>query len=196
MAQGLRTSVMTVAAGKTRKLTLRGLFFYLKETSFPMKIALRQNDIGEKSGLVFENEMRKGEKIYAATEFDKVEITNESASEVTVTFVCGYGDFARELPERVSAADFTRTTRVTLAGTVGGEALIAEEQFRKKLFIRADDGNNVAGVRIAESLAQIVAGNALPLFALESVPYEVKNALFAEGTAGDILYVVEEVYND
>lgn len=194
MAQGLRTSNMTIPAGKTRKLTLRGVFFYIKETTFPLVIALRQNDIGEKSGLVYENEMRKGEKLYSATEFDKVEIKNENAVDVTVQFIVGYGDYARELPERVSAADFTRTTSVTYAA--GQQALIAEESFRKRVWMQARAANNAAGVRIAESAAQLVALNYIELFAGQSVLFETKNGYFFSGTAGDIVTVVEEVFND
>lgn len=197
MSNGLATYRVTLAAEGRRKMSVRGVFIYLKECTFPVEISLRQVETGSKSGLVFKQTIRKGEKWYSATEFDSIEFENTSASDQnTIEIVAGYGDYARELPERISAADFTRSNAVTLVGTGTQEQLVAEEGFRKRLILQARSANNVAGVRVAETAAQIVAGDYFELFPNQGMVYEVKNGFYFQGTAGDIVLAQEEIYND
>lgn len=198
MANGLQTYTVRLPAGvgKRKNVNARGVFMYLKETSFPVKIGLRQQEIGSKSGLIFEQNVRKGEKWYSALEFDRVELENTSAEENDIQIVLGYGDYARELPERVSAADFVRWTRVQIAATGVTQALIAAEGFRKRMVIQNRVASAGAGVNIANTDAELAAGNGEELIPGQSTVHEHKGALVIRGTLNDIVIVREEVYND
>lgn len=193
---GLATYRITIPAGGSKPRTIRGDFVYLKETTYPVEVLLRQNQIGGKSGEAYKNILRKGEKWYAATEFDAVEIRNPEAVEVTISIVIGYGDFARELPERISAADVNLTTLGTIAAANTPQLLIAERTFRKRAIVQARLGNTSV-CRIAESAAQITAGVYVELAQGGGITHDSKAALWIQSaTIGDIVVAVEEYWND
>lgn len=196
MPNGLATYKVNLTANQTRNVNARGVFIYMKETSFAVQIELRQNELGDKAGLSFKNTVRKGEKWYSATEFDHVTITNLENQTIDIELVIGYGDYARELPERVDAADFNVTTLGTMAAVNTPQQLIAERVRRKRVTVQARIANGASVVRVAESAAQLVAGAYIELTAGAGYAFESKSALWMESdTIGDLVTAVEEVYN-
>lgn len=193
---GLATYKITVAANATQRRSIRGDFIFIKSASFAIEVQLANNQTGDKAGESYKNAMRQGEKWFTAGEFDQVFIRNLQAAEMTVEIVAGFGEYAREVPERISTADENVTTLGTIAAANTPQLLIAERTFRKRVTVQARLGNTSV-CRIAESSAKIAAGAYIELAQGSGIVHESKSELWIQSaTIGDLVVAVEENWND
>lgn len=196
MRGGLHTYKITVAANGTQRRSIRGNFIFVKSASFAIEVEIAENQVGGKSGERYSNAMRQGEKWHSDGEFDQIFVNNLQSSEMTVELIVGFGEYAREVPERVSTADVNLTTLGTIAAANTPQQLVAERTFRKRLFVQARIGNT-STIRVAESAAQITAGAYIELIQGAGALFESKSAIFIQSaTMGDIAVAVEEYWND
>lgn len=193
---GLATYRVTLPASGTKSRSIRGDFIFIKSASFAVEIELAENQTGGKSGESYKNSMRQGEKWFTAAEFDQIRFRNLQTAEMTIEVVAGFGEYAREVPERISTADENVTTRVTIAAANTPEILVAERTFRKRVTVQARLANTSV-CRIAESAAKLAAGDYIELAQGSGIVHESKSALWIQSaTIGDIVVAVEENWND
>ncbi len=123
---GLTSYFRKIDTTGTSKIDARGSTFVLRNCTAPVQVILRQarNDQTGESYTVI---MKKGQKLYAASEFSTVEmlsmrdITNlpEDPGD-TIEVLIGYGDY-QEPPPNIQAADQIEPTGQIDLGTDGGE---------------------------------------------------------------------------
>lgn len=193
---GLATYRITLPAEGTKSRSIRGDFIFIKSASFAVEVELAENQTGGKSGESYKNSMRQGEKWFTAAEFDQIRFRNLQTAEMTIEVVAGFGEYAREVPERISTADVNLTTAVNIAAINTPEILVAERTFRKRVTVQARLANT-SNVYVAESAAQLAAGASVELAPGGGVTFESKSALWVQSaTAGDDVIAVEEYWND
>jgi hypothetical protein len=196
MAGGLATYRVTLDADGTKSLSVRGDFIFIKSSSFAVQVELAQNQTSGRSGESYKNSMRQGEKWFTAQEFDQIRFLNLQSTSMTVEVVAGFGEYAREVPERISTADENITTAVNIAGVSTPETLIAERTFRKRVTVQARLANT-SNVYVAESAAKLAAGASIELAPGSGITFESKTALWCmSATIGDDVIATEEIWND
>lgn len=197
MRGGLAPYRITLPAEGTKSLSIRGDFIFMRTASFAVEIEVCENQTGGKSGQSWKNNMRQGEKWRTDGEFDQLRFRNLQSTAMTIEIYAGFGDYSREVPERISTADINVTTVGTIAAANTPQLLVAERSFRKRVTVQARLGNGASVVRIAESEAQLIAGAYAELSAGAGLVHESKTPLYIESdTVGDIVVAIEEYWND
>lgn len=136
---GLAEYTRTIAPGASDGIGVRGNFIRVKETSGQIEVTTRQDALGNKSGEQYKLPMKKFEKLYAASEFDKVEIRSlEATNDVTVVLQIGYGDFEAEIISRTQAAKFLSYSQQDESSLLAGSTftLLPENLQRKRVIIQ------------------------------------------------------------
>lgn len=193
---GLATYRITLPADGTKSRSIRGNFIFVKTASFAVEIELAENQTGGKSGESYKNSMRQGEKWFTESEFDQIRVRNLQSIEITIELIVGFGEYAREVPERISTADENLTTSATIAAANTPQQLVAERSFRKRVTVQARLANTSV-CRIAESAAKLAAGDYIELAQGSGIVHESKTELWVQSaTIGDIIVAVEEYWND
>ena len=193
---GLKAYRITVPANGVQTRAIRGAFIFMKSASFAVEIGVEEKQVGTRGGEAYFIAMRQGEKWFTESEFDTLHVRNLQAAEMTVEIIVGFGEYAREVPERISTADENVSTAHALAAANTPELLVDERTFRKRVTLQARLAN-VSVCRVAESAAAIAAGNYLELVQGSGVTWESKTAVYVQSaTIGDIVTAVEEIWND
>lgn len=175
---GLAEFIRQLNANQTQPITVRGTFLRVADCASEVEISLRQYEVGSRQGTQYKMTMRKGEKIYAATEFDNVTVRNLAAVSQTVTLMIGYGDYSAEVPSRIDAADIfqpdpdfgTSTGDPIAVANAGQTQLAAANARRKQLFIQLDSAqpdaiyvSAGAGIANQEGGLELLPGQTLTL---------------------------------
>lgn len=142
---GLALYPITLGPLEYRKFNARGNFIRVRNADAEVTVKARSSKLAQGDGVVYSLVMRKFEKLYADTEFDVVELKNESETLTNdVVLMIGYGDFEQEILSRSQAAESIVAAQLLVddlfVDTASGatpELLIAENSLRKRIKIRA-----------------------------------------------------------
>jgi hypothetical protein len=203
MSGGLAEYTRTLNAAQSQAITVRGVFLRVADCSSEVEISLRQYEVGSKQGTQYTMVMRKGEKIYAASEFDNVTIRNLSASAQTIVLMVGYGDYAAEVPNRIDSADIFRPDPSFGTSTgdpieiddAGQTQLAGDNARRKTIFVQLDSTQpDSIYVSATEGIANQQGG--LEVVPGQTLTLEYTGAIWARAAAADTFArVMELVYN-
>jgi hypothetical protein len=198
MSGGLSQYTRTLNALQENTITVRGTFLMILEGPGSVEVSTRQYEIGSRAGTQYKNNLRRGEKIYAASEFDNVTIRNLAAAQATYTLLIGYGDFSREIPDRTGIADNLIGVTAEPTPSAAGQLIVAETPLARRVFLQCDSGN-AGAIRIGGSQADVVdAGgnhNYLELWAAGSFTFETTAEIWGLGNGADIIRAIAETYN-
>lgn len=201
---GLAKYRVTIGAGLFKKFDARGDFCYVRkvadandvENQGEVEVTLQSVETGDKSGGRFKLDLRQDEKWYSATEFDKVELKNNSAVDIIVTLFLGYGDFAKPVPDIINVAVTTnpqgslRSAADVDTNAAAAVAVLPAAADRSCAIITALAANDQI-LRVGDSL--VTAARGTPLQAGETIAIRSKGAIYAiEEVAGTCKVAVLE----
>ncbi len=197
MGLGLAEFTRTIAAGKNTKIDVRGNFVRVKESTIPLFIGTRSNVLSDRSGERYQLTLRKFDKLYAASEFDVVEVENQTQDDATVVLQIGYGDVQSEILSRTVAADSFANTIITLGAGDNGEQIIAANNQRHRLIFDIQDestagtwGIGPPGLTLAQAITFQSVFTNTPLECKGELVFYVDEALDADIT----FQIIEEVF--
>lgn len=197
---GLAKFTLTLAAvntsGSRRTINVRGTTVVAYSVGSPVLVHTRQNQIGDKSGEQYKLDMRRGEKLFTASEFDMVDVENLGTAAQTVIMYAGYGDFQMPPPNIQVADVHDCAPDVNVGGSAVAIQLIASNPLRKRLFIQNDIGS-IASFRICGNSEDLTGSQGLVLGPGDIFEDDVKGEMWALRTsvAAATAHVSETVYN-
>lgn len=105
MSGGLGEYRRTIPAGKTTNIDVRGSTVILRTIrgGYEVQVGTRSNKLAGGDGVKYQVTMRLKEKLFTATEFDRIELANNGEDDITVEFLIGYGDYVEPPPTPESA---------------------------------------------------------------------------------------------
>ena len=103
---GIADYFRVIEAGASSILDVRGNFVRIQDAQPSVLVNARQLATGQADAGARQIRMRKFEKQQYATEFDSVEIVNDSDATQNVQLQIGYGDYTAEVTSRSQAARF------------------------------------------------------------------------------------------
>lgn len=192
---GLASYKRLLPAGRGSNIAARGMLVVLRNSQSAVLIETVQNQTSGKSGEKYQLVLRKGEKWFAAQEFDGLQLTNQDVdNDQNVEVLVGYGDY-QEPPPNVATSDAitgTPTVHVTDANT----PVQGENPRRLRILIKADVGN-AKSIFINDNQGD---GTGMLLDPGESITLQTRGEVSAithppESGDDEILYVLEEIYN-
>ena len=198
---GLSEYTRDVDAGASSRISVRGNFIRVKDISGSVRIRTAQNQVGGASGEAYSLNMRKFDKLYAASEFDEVTVESTSDTEgAFVTLQIGYGDYTSEVISRTAAA---QSIEAHLHAFIGASAPAVKESFelyeedllRKKITITllsmVLNPANVAPYILAEDLPAVyMSGDVQPVGQFDfGAPLTIGDA--AAGVPPQLVVVME-----
>lgn len=192
---GLLLYPIRVNAESSTKRTVRGTTIRVADAPGPVKITAHTKVLGGMKGTSFTLEMKKFEKWFTDIEYDEIEVTNETDSDITVSLQLGYGDFEAEILSRTLAApgispDYAQffTTIDNSVDDVAVVQLAPENLLRKRIRLRVtffESLNSVAPavpIMVApaivydngEGTVPIYTGSAMPLLGWQDATPEIE----------------------
>jgi len=200
---GLGSYTRAIAAGQSTTIGARGTTVVVRDIaggSGQVRVSTRANKLSGGDGVVYTLDMRRGEKLFTATEFDQVEVQNEAGVDVLVVMLIGYGDFVAP-PINLGVSDFVTGLKVDV-GNDGPQLLVAANPKRWRIHLQHDYGlggnyDPAQYVLIGRNSAQVAAGEGLQLVPGAGFTLETTGELWAQSAVELTVpvRVLEEVFN-
>lgn len=192
---GLASYKRVIKDGDHSLIGARGMVVVLRNCQAAINLSTIQNETAGKSGEKYTLTLRKGEKWFAAQEFDGVDLENPTGQgDQTVEVLIGYGDY-QEPPPNVAVSD--AIDGLPNVEVLDANTLIAGDNPRRsRLFVKADV-NNAKGVLINDNQGD---NSGMLLDPGESITIQSRGevtGIVHGGVSGDseLIWVLEEVYN-
>ena len=183
---GLSPYKRVLTAGQRQIINVRGSTCFLRLAESAIRVSLRSNAVGTKSGVEYSVTMEQAEQWLHAEEFDEVAIENlDLVNSNAIEFYIGFGRFIKPVPDivNVQVSSNNNNTATTSQdetnidiGNAGAVQLLAQDNDRVQAWISALE-TNAEEIRIGD--ANVDTDQGTPLQPGDTILWSSKGPCYA-----------------